>query len=285
MYKIFIDVDELKKAMELEEQPVLIDCRFALAEPEKGREDYRKDHLPGAYYAHIDEDLAAPHVPGVTGRHPLPDMDTFRSLMRSFGVDKKSLVVVYDDRGGGTSARLWWLLRYCGHPDVVILNGGYPAWTDAGYSITNVIPPEKMGSFEIDLQPELVVDGQWMKEAYADPKYVIVDSRASERYLGINEPIDPVAGHIPFAVNLPYEDNFDELMRIRSSAEILKRFEPVFRKTESRDVVVYCGSGVTAAANLAAMAHVGYDDVKLYAGSWSDWITDPGNPVATGEEK
>lgn len=284
MHRTIIKAKELHQLINTENPPVIADCRFALAEPQKGHQDYLKDHIPGAYYAHLDNDLASSHQLGKTGRHPLPDMDDFRDLMRRFGVNNESQVVAYDGSGGSIAARLWGLLRYSGHEAVAILDGGYPAWVKAGYNATDVIPEEKSGNFEIEIQHQMIVDHEFMKENYSNSNYVILDSRAQDRYLGDDEPIDPIAGHIPNAVNYPYGDNLLSNSEMKSPEKLRERFRSLMSGIDPSNVIVYCGSGVTSILNQIAIEHAGLGLVRLYVGSWSEWITDPGAPVELGEE-
>jgi thiosulfate/3-mercaptopyruvate sulfurtransferase len=254
---------------------VLIDTRLALTGP-PGRERYEAGHLPGAAHVDVDDDLADP--PGAGGRHPLPDPERFVAAMQRAGVRRGSTVVVYDDGPATAAARLWWLLRDYGHHDVLVLDGGLAAWQAAGRPVSTepVTPvagdwtglPGHLPTLDADQAAEVAQAG------------VLIDVRAPERFLGENEPIDPVAGHVPGAVSAPLTGNVDALGRFRPQGALLERFAALGVR-RGHQVGAYCGSGVTACQTLLALRLAGFDGV-LYPGSWSGWITDPSRPVATG---
>jgi thiosulfate/3-mercaptopyruvate sulfurtransferase len=239
-----------------------------------GRERHAAGHVPGAAYVDLDADLAAP--PGAGGRHPLPDPATFEAAMRRAGVDDGRAVVVYDDWQGRAAARAWWLLRLHGHRDVRVLDGGWSAWREAGHAVeTGEVRPEP-GDFTLATTPRMpVVD---VDDVLAVE--VLVDARAAERFAGEIEPVDPVAGHIPGAVNVPTTENLDDRGRFRSAEELRAAYARV-GADGSRQVAAYCGSGVTAAHDVLAMEVAGIR-AALYPGSWSGWITDASRPVETG---
>ncbi len=262
---------------------VLLDTRLALTGP-PGRERYDAGHLPGAAYVDLDADLAAPAAvpPTPGGRHPLPDPDRFVAAMRCAGVRRGSTVVVYDDGPATAAARLWWLLRDYGHDDVRVLDGGLAAWTAAGRPLSTApvspVPGDWVGTpghlptVSADDVPAAARDG------------VLVDVRAGERFRGEHEPIDPVAGHIPGAVNAPLLGNTDALGRFLRPEVLRARFTALGIGDADR-VTAYCGSGVTATQTILALHLAGLggeQTVALYPGSWSDWISDPTRPVATG---
>jgi len=260
----------------------VVDCRFWLDDPERGRRDYRRAHIPGAVYAHLDEDLSAPPVPGQTGRHPLPDPAAFAERLGRWGIGNATQVVAYDDRGGAIAARLWFLLRWLGHQAVAVLDGGYPRWVMERLPTTKRIPQPRSRTFTPHLRPELVVATPEVEAIVRGERAQrLCDSRTPERYRGEQEPIDPVAGHIPGAISLPYPDNLTVDGRFRPPEALRARFQ---RALQGQSPVFYCGSGVTAAHNLLAYLHAGLGEAPLYAGSWSEWITDPRRPVATGEQ-
>jgi len=262
---------------------VVVDCRFWLEDTEKGRLDYRDAHIPGAVYAHLDEDLCGPVVDGRTGRHPLPEVVEFAQKLGSWGIGPGIQVVVYDDRGGMFAARLWWMLRWLGHEAVAVLDGGYPAWVEAGNGITDAIPGPEPQIFVPNPQPEMLVTAADVLLDFGDPGYILFDSRAPERYRGEEEPIDPVAGHIPGALNYPWPSNLDPYGHIQLKQVLRGRFETLFGDVPAERVTFYCGSGVTAAHNVLAVAHAGLGMSRLYGGSWSEWIADPERPITTGE--
>ncbi len=261
----------------------IVDCRFSLADPAAGRRAYQERHIPGAVYAHLDEDLSGPIVPGVSGRHPLPSIHAFVATLSRWGIDDRVQVVAYDDSGGAIAARLWWMLRWLGHEAVAVLNGGFPTWLERGYPTTSGRERRPPRVFTPRPHQELFADAETVARIAHDPSYRVVDARGADRYRGENETIDPVAGHIPGAISLPYAANLRPDKTFRPAHELRKRFTEVLGEMSSDRVVCYCGSGVTACHNLLAMVHAGMGEAKLYAGSWSEWITDPNRPVATGE--
>lgn len=265
-----IGPDEL--ADELERVTVL-DVRYLMGGP-PGRELHADGHVPGAAYVDLDADLAAP--PGEGGRHPLPDPAFFEAAMRRVGVRAGRPVVVYDDWQGRAAARAWWLLRLHGHRDVRVLDGGWSAWRGAGHPVEQGETLVEPGDFTVAATPQMdVVDADDVLAVD-----VLVDARAEERYAGETEPVDPVAGHIPGAVNVPTTENLDDRGRFRPPAELRAAYARV-GADRARTVAAYCGSGVTAAHDVLAMEVAGIR-AALYPGSWSGWITDPSRPIETG---
>ena len=264
---------------------VVVDCRFWLDDPEKGRRDYRQAHIPGAVYAHLDEDLSAPPVPGRTGRHPLPEPDALAAHLTAWGIGNDCQVVAYDDRGGAIAARLWFLLRWLGHDAVAVLDGGFPAWEAAGLPTGAELPAPQPRPFTPRLRPHLVVAVEEVEAIVrGETARLLCDSRTPERYRGEQEPLDPVAGHIPGAPSLPYPDNLGPDGRFLPVEQLRARFLAAWEGRPAGETVFYCGSGVTAAHNLLAVMHAGLGEARLYAGSWSEWITDPRRPIATGAQ-
>jgi thiosulfate/3-mercaptopyruvate sulfurtransferase len=260
---------------------VVIDCRFTLTDPEAGRRAYAQGHVPGAGYPHQEEDRWAP-VCGKSGRHPLPDPATLAERLGAWGIDSDKQVVAYDDAFGAMASRLWWLLRWMGHDRVALLDGGLPAWTRAGLPTTTEIPRVNPVHFLANPRPALVIDAESLAAALADGSSVLVDARAEERFTGEVEPLDPVAGHIPGAVNLPWEDNLDLDGTFLPPEDLKEVYGEIVGPHAHGGVIAMCGSGVTACHNLLAMEIAGIAPARLYAGSWSEWITDPGRPIATG---
>lgn len=256
----------------------LVDCRASLQNPEAGRELYRQGHLPGASFADLLQDLSGPIVPGRSGRHPLPAIESFTARARSWGIGQASQVVAYDDAGGAFAARLWWLLRWLGHDAVAVLDGGFPAWVAEGRPVTTQSSMVAVGDFAPRSHTDWLVQARDLSQSAARK---LLDARAPERFRGDVEPIDPVAGHIPGATNLPFADNLRD-GRFRSPAELRERFARALDGTPAEEAVVYCGSGVTACHDVLAFAHAGLPLPRLYAGSWSEWITDPERPVERG---
>lgn len=251
-------------------QVVIIDCRFSLADSESGQKQYQESHIPGAFYLDLNRDLASA-VGKHGGRHPLPNMGELADKLSAIGINSsETLVVAYDDSRLAFAARLWWLLRYMGHSKVALLDGGFSAWKAAGYPVTNTLPQPREGKFVVQLQPDLVVDIETVKERKDLPGEVLIDSRESERYAGLREPIDPIAGHIPGAVNYPWQEVTDETGKVRSTSAQKQRWAQLEIGAE---IIVYCGSGVTACVNLLSLEIAGIPDAKLYVGSWSDWCS------------
>lgn len=264
-----ISVDEL--AARLVEVTVL-DVRYRLGGP-GGPDEHAAGHVPGAQYVDLDADLADP--PGVLGRHPLPDPGRFAAAMRRAGVSHGRPVVAYDAWQGRAAARLWWLLRHHGHDDVRVLDGGWEAWQEAGLSVATGTETALEGDFVAGPGRGRVVGPDEVPGVA-----VLVDARAPERYRGDVEPVDPVAGHVPGAVNVPTTANVGEDGRFRSAAELRATYAAV-GATADADVAAYCGSGVTACHDLLAMEVAGIE-AALFPGSWSGWVTDPGRPVERG---
>ena len=251
-------------------QVVIIDCRFSLADSESGQKQYQESHIPGAFYLDLNRDLASA-VGKHGGRHPLPNMGELAEKLSAIGINSsETLVVAYDDSRLAFAARLWWLLRYMGHSKVALLDGGFSAWKAAGYSVTNTLPQPREGKFVVQLQQDLAVDIETVKEQKDLPGEVLIDSRESERYAGLREPIDPIAGHIPGAVNYPWQEVTDETGKVRSTSAQKQRWAQLEIGAE---IIVYCGSGVTACVNLLSLEIAGIPDAKLYVGSWSDWCS------------
>ena len=264
-YETLITVDQLSTILKVT-STVIIDCRYYLADINRGRQEYLRDHIPGAYYMDIGLDLSSPVIKGVTGRHPLPHPEVLASALRAAGMDNTSQVVVYDQLNGGYAARAWWLLKWLGHSPVAVLDGGYGAWKNQGLSIDNQWPAPKEGDFQFHLRKELTVDMHQV-QGLREP---IVDSREYKRYTGESEPIDPIAGHIPGAVCIPYTDNTFENGIWKSPAFLKEKFDTI--EPELASPVFYCGSGVTACHNILAYKIATGRDARLYPGSWSEWI-------------
>ncbi len=261
---------------------VVIDCRIYLDDMEKGRQDYNVNHIPGAIYLHLDEDLSGEIIPGTTGRHPLPEVNDFANRLGSWGIGNNTQVVAYDDRGGMIAARIWWLLRWLGHESVAVLDGGYPAWIESGYPISTEHPIPNPKIFVPKPNNEMVATAEDILDIFGDPNYLVIDSRIPERFRGEIEPIDPIAGRIPGAINHFWGKNLDPNNHFEIKDVLRGRFISLFKGVPPESVIFYCGSGVTAAQNVLAVTHTGLGIPKLYAGSWSHWITDPERPILTG---
>ncbi|MEO0875834.1 MAG: sulfurtransferase [Bacteroidota bacterium] len=249
----------------------IIDCRHDLSDTEAGRRAHAAGHIPGALFAHLDEDLSGPIIPGTTGRHPLPCVTAMEQQFSKWGIGAGTQVVVYDDKRGAIASRLWWMLRYLGHDAVAVLDGGLAAWQAQGGTLsTDVIKPNAT-DFKAEVQADWVRDADAVMQSQQDTAQTIVDSRGANRYRGEVEPIDPVAGHIPGAISMPFAENWQEDGFLKSADALRERFADL---STAEQTTFYCGSGVTACHNLLAYAHAGLGNARLYPGSWSDWITD-----------
>ena len=260
-----------------ERRPTVLDVRWRLGGP-AGRELYAAGHIPGAVFVDLDRDLAAP--PGAGGRHPLPAAADFEEAMRLAGVSDGRPVVVYDDADSTAAARAWWLLRYFGHRSVRVLDGGFRAWTAAGHPAETGDHGGHGGHGDFGARPGHLGLLDASAAAALARGGVLLDARAGERYRGESEHVDPVAGHIPGAVSAPTTENVNPDGTFRSTAELARRFAAL-GAADGRPVAAYCGSGVTAAHEVLALTLAGIP-AGLYVGSWSNWITDPSRPVATG---
>ena len=260
----------------------VIDCRFSLADPEQGEHDYSAGHIPGPFYAHIDRDLSPPVVPGKTGRHPLPSVEDFAERLACWGVTPATQVVSYDGGDASIAGRLWWMLRWVGHDPVAVLDGGWRAWRDARFPTETASPAaQALPPYPVRPKDSMVVGREELREGLDRDGLRLIDARAAERFSGELEPIDPVAGHIRGAVNRPYSANLEASGLFRPPAELRSEIEQLLRKSPASDAICYCGSGVTAAHHVLAFAHAGLPLPRLYAGSWSEWITDPDAPMQT----
>jgi len=271
-----VSADELRVLLGDDEPPVtVLDVRYQMGGP-GGIDEYAAGHVPGAAYVDLDTDLADP--PGVRGRHPLPAQATFEAAMRRVGVRGDRPVVVYDDWAGRAAARCWWLLRFHGHRDVRVLDGGLAAWQRAGGAVEPGTVAVAPGTFAADPGHLAVLDIDDVL-SFVEAG-TLIDARAPERFRGDVEPVDPVAGHVPGAVNVPTGANLRDDGTFRSAEELRALYGRV-RRSEDDQVAAYCGSGVTAAHDVLALASIGVD-AALYPGSWSEWVADPVRPVATG---
>jgi thiosulfate/3-mercaptopyruvate sulfurtransferase len=258
----------------------VVDCRFALADTEQGRAAYLASHIPGAVYAHLDADLSGPVVPGKTGRHPLPAVEQIAARLGAWGIDDAVQVVAYDDGGGWVAGRLWWLLRWLGHPAVAVLDGGWNAWLRAGGPTRPGRESRPARAFLPRPDDRFIADTDEVLARLNDPHTVLLDARAAERFRGENETIDPVAGHIPGALSAPYAGNLTPEGTFRPPEELRARYAALLGDRTPQQAIAYCGSGVSAVHTLIALEHAGLPGARLYPGSWSEWITDPARPVA-----
>jgi thiosulfate/3-mercaptopyruvate sulfurtransferase len=260
---------------------VVFDVRHDLGNVARGRREYHAGHIPGAYFLHLDDDLSGEKT-GSNGRHPLPDLAALAAKLSKCGVAPGRQVVVYDDAGASVAGRLWWMLRWLGHGRVAILDGGLPAWMKEGLPTDAVVPAPREGRFEPRPMLGAVADIHYVDAFRNSPTVRLVDARVAERFKGITETIDPVAGHIPGAVNRFWKDNLGENGRFKAPQELKREFLALLGEATPSLVVHYCGSGVTACHNLFAMELAGLGGSRLFPGSWSEWCADRARPVALG---
>jgi thiosulfate/3-mercaptopyruvate sulfurtransferase len=280
MYTSLISTDELEANLNSPNW-VIVDCRFDLNDKPWGEEEYAQFHIPGAVYAHMDNDLSSPVTP-LTGRHPLPEPEVFIKTLRRLGISNSSQVIVYDSVSGGMSARLWWLLKYYGHEAVAMLNGNLPQWLVEKKPTTEGVETHKPGTFTGRPDNRMIVTTDEVKVMLGKKGSLLIDARAPERFRGEVEPIDTVAGHIPGAMNRFYGNNVDRKGLFLPPETLKAEFLKLLNGIKPEDAVVYCGSGPTSCHHLVAMAYAGLPLPRDYAGSWSEWIRDPSNPVAKG---
>ncbi|MGC2362747.1 MAG: sulfurtransferase [Candidatus Cybelea sp.] len=259
---------------------VILDCRHSLADFALGRRLYDESHIPGAFFAGVEQDLAGPKT-GKNGRHPLPDPQTFARFLSDRGVNDATQIVAYDAGADMFAARLWFLCRWIGHDATAVLDGGLAAWNALGFPVTAAPPePRREGRLTIALRPQLVVGADFVLAHLNSEEVHLVDARAFERFSGETEPIDPVGGHIPGAKQRWFKDNFESDGRFKSPERLREEFSE--NGFDSERTVHQCGSGVSSAVNHLAMVHAGLEGSRIYNGSWSEWVSDPARPVAKG---
>lgn len=263
-----------------------IDCRFdpvgPACDPARGARDYAQGHVPGAVYANLDHDLADLSIRG-RGRHPLPDDADFSETLSRWGLTPGDAVIAYDDGNGAIASRLWWMLRLVGHAQVAVLDGGWAAWTAAGLPVERTIPAYARTRYVARYDARMIETSEGVAAKLPAGAIALVDARAAARFRGENETIDPVAGHVPGAANRPFLDNLDARGRFKPRDVLRDEWRALLGARPPSEVVVMCGSGVTACHDLLALEHAGLSGARVYAGSWSEWISDPSRPVATGD--
>jgi thiosulfate/3-mercaptopyruvate sulfurtransferase len=255
---------------------VIVDCRFNLLAPEAGRQMWQETHIPGAFYADLDKDLAGP-ITATSGRHPLPDPEDFGHLLGSWGVRPETTVIGYDDVGGAVAARLWWLLRWVGHPHVGLLNGGWQAWLASGLPTDAGIPELLSACYPVTPGSMPVISVDEVQQGLGNGELILLDARDAKRFAGESEPIDSRAGHIPGALNRPFQANLDDDRQFLSADKLCREFDALLSGQGAAQLACMCGSGVTACHNLFAMERAGIKEgsgasAALYVGSWSEWI-------------
>jgi len=261
---------------------IVFDCRFTLTDPEAGRQAYINSHIPGARYVHLDEDMSAP-VTDSTGRHPLPDVKVLTKKLCHWGVGINKQVVVYDDSYGSMAVRLWWMLRWLGHPGVALLDGGFPKWRREQRPLTAELPELHKGHCACLPEPSQIASADDVLRASQSGDALIIDARPERRFSGEFEPLDTVAGHIPGSINWVFEENLDIDGTFLPPEALRENYQALLKGRAPWQVIHTSGSGVTACHNLLAMEVAGLPGSRLYPGSWSEWIRDPAKPIATGE--
>lgn len=282
MYTTLIEAAELAAHTAAEDWAV-VDCRFDLARPDWGAAAYAQGHIPNALYASLDRDLSGPVTP-TSGRHPLPALDGFAARLGAWGIDSDVQVVAYDQGNGAYASRLWWLLRWVGHVRVAVLNGGFVAWQQSGLPVSQQSTVRRARKFS----PGAALGGEvstaelqkLQSSGQLDGARTLVDARSADRFAGQNETIDPVAGHIPGALNYPFARNLDSQGRFLPAGALQAQWRETLAGQPPANMIAMCGSGVTACHNLLALEIAGLSGAKLYAGSWSEWIRDAARPVA-----
>lgn len=279
-FTTLISVSEL--ASHLQDADLIVcDCRHDLVQYNAGRNAYQQAHIPGARFLHLDEDLSGPKT-GVNGRHPLPHPITFTLRLAALGIDNRKQIVAYDNAGGVFAARLWWMMRWVGHTRVAVLDGGIDGWVKAGQPVTAELPSITPATYNPNPHPQLAVDTRVVEANLRDNALRVIDARSPDRFRGENETLDPVAGHIPGAINRFFKQNLREDGCFKSATDLNHEFAAILNGQKPASVVHQCGSGVTACHNLLAMEVAGLPSSRLYPGSWSEWVSDRSRPVASG---
>lgn len=283
-YETLISADELARAIAGPDAVSLLvlDCSFDLSDPHAGQRTYDAGHIPGACYVHLENTLSAPKN-GRNGRHPLPDRAVFAASMAALGANDTTQFVIYDNAGGMYAARLWWMLRWAGHCDAAVLDGGLAAWQTAGQAVTSDDPAQRLpGNFSLRLSRVSTVSYDDLRANLDSATRLVLDARAPDRFRGENETLDPVGGHIPGACNRLFRDNLGADGRFKPATSLRSEFQALTGGRAPSDLVSQCGSGVTACHNLLALEVAGLQGAALYPGSWSEWCAQPGARIATG---
>lgn len=257
---------------------LVFDCRFDLNNEHLGFEKYKSGHIPNAIYADLNNDLSSP-VSEKTGRHPLPDIQTISGKIGSWGIKPDTQVVVYDDVYGSYAGRLWWILRWLGHKNVAVLNGGLTQWERLHYPLSKETPKLHPTTFIAKPDESMIADISIVEQSVSTPNITLIDVRDSDRYKGLREPIDKIAGHVPGSINIPWKTNLDENGLYLEKSELVTHYADLIHKKDIKNVIFMCGSGVTACHSLVALEYLAFQSARLYPGSWSEWIQDTDHPV------
>ena len=279
-FTTLIDAAALASQLERDELAIF-DCRFELGNPAWGETEFAREHIPGAQYLHLDRDLSGP-ITSQSGRHPLPEPREFGRRIAALGAGSDVQLVAYDQGNGAYAARFWWMARWIGIRHVAVLDGGMAAWRAAGLPLESAVRAPRPRELVVNVSPDSVVESAALDELRQRPGTLLVDARGADRFAGRNETIDPVAGHVPGARNLPFAGNLGADGKFLAPERLRQRWNALLGSQPPTSVVAMCGSGVTACQNLLALEHAGLGGGRLYAGSWSEWIRDPRRPVAGG---
>lgn len=281
-YKTIISAKDLIKNLN-NENFIIFDCRCDISDSSYGIDAYNEGHIENSIFVDIDHDLASEKTAD-SGRHPLPDPELFSEKLSQWGMTNNKQAVIYDDAGGAFAGRMWWILKWLGHPDVAVLDGALGAWMSAGGKLTSKATIFERAVFEPNLNNSMHVSIKDVEDAQYKMNKLIIDARSKERYLGIKDPVDPIAGHIPGAISHPLGKNLDKNGHFKSPEELRHNFIKLIGDTDSSDIISMCGSGITACHNILALEISGIKNVSLFVGSWSEWITDKSRPIAKIDE-
>ena len=282
-YKTIINADDLIKNLDNDNFSI-VDCRCDIKDTSYGIDAYNEGHIPNAIFADIDNDMASEKT-STSGRHPLPNPEKLAEKLSQWGIDAEKQVVIYDDAGCAFAGRVWWILRWLGHKGgVAVLNGGLGAYMKAGGKLVTSQTTKPRLSYKVDVNNNLHVDIETVTDAQYKMDALLVDARSRERYLGVKDEVDPIAGHVPGAISHPLGKNLDKNGLFKSPEELKLEFNKIIGDNNPKDIISMCGSGITACHNIIAMEIAGIKGVRLYVGSWSEWITDSKRPIAKIED-
>ena len=277
-YITIISAENLIKSLQ-DENTLVFDCRCDIKDTTYGIQAYTEGHIPGSIYVNVDTDLASEKTPS-SGRHPLPDVHALSEKLSQWGLSSEKQAVIYDDASGAFAGRMWWILKWLGHKKVAVLDGGLGSYMSTGGKLTTDETIFEKNIFTPNIQSEMVVEITDVEEAQYKMNKLIIDARSKERYLGIKDLVDPIAGHVPGAISHPLSLNLNKDGKFRSPEDLKLAFDKIIADTTSENVISMCGSGITACHNILAMEIAGIKGIKLYVGSWSEWITDKSRPIA-----